>query len=431
MAIWYQPPGPYIGGKQPYDPGRKAPIPSEGAPVPHAQAVLYSIIRSWDPPPPQPTQLVRYVPIPSESAPNPGSNARFYELVRAWDAPPPQPTQLVRYFPVPSESRPPTRQPWFPDAARWPPLTWGTQSAPFTPQVSATTTAFVPGPNTWLSGILSSWQPVAPTAQFYPKAPIPSESAPVGVPRYAQGSANWQAQFQYPQVAPFTPQVTATTAAQVPFTQAWLSPVLSAWVPSVPFTFVLPTSPIPSKSAPPPVTWTLLNQLVNAWIPPPPQPTQLHQVIVTGAATDDPPFPGINYQNTLIQLWQPGPPQPTQLVQNVVQEGPPTPPTPPTPPVGGPPQFGGGPFWREYGYDSAYDAIRNQTSTQAGPARSEPAAPPPFQPKPIDYHFIQNRAFGSVAADMRAFWEAELGDQRRALDEEEEEIILILSMLDS
>jgi len=358
MAIWYQPPGPYIGGKQPYDPGRKAPIPSEGAPVPHAQAVLYSIIRSWDPPSPQPTQLVRYFPIPSESRPNPNSYARFYELVRAWDAPPPQPTQLVRYFPIPSESPPPTRQPWFPDSTRWPQPTWGTQKAGAFTAGGATTAAFVPGPNTWLSGILSSWKPLAPTAQSYPKAPIPSESAP------------------------------------------------------------------------PPVTRTLLNQLVNAWIPPPPQPTQLHQVIVTGAATDDPPFHGINYQNTLIQLWQPGPPQPTQLVQNVVQEGPPTPPTPPTPPVGGPPQFGGGPFWREYGYDSAYDAIRNQTSTEAGPARSEPAAPPPFQPKPIDYHFIQNRAFGSVAADMRAFWEAELGDQRRALDEEEEEIILILSMLD-
>jgi len=104
-----------------------------------------------------------------------------------------------------------------------------------------------------------------------------------------------------------------------------------------------------------------------------------------------------------------------------------TPPIPPTPPAGGPPQFGGGPFWREYGYDSAYDAIRNQTSTQAIPTSVESNVPP-FTPKPIDYHFIQKRAFGSVAADMRAFWEAELRDRRSAADEEE--LMIILSLLE-
>jgi hypothetical protein len=105
-----------------------------------------------------------------------------------------------------------------------------------------------------------------------------------------------------------------------------------------------------------------------------------------------------------------------------------TPPIPPTPPAGGPPQFGGGPFWREYGYDSAYDAIRDQTSTTAGPARAESEAPP-FIPKAIDYHFIQSRAFGSVANEMRAFWETELADQRRVADEEEE-LMIVLSLLE-
>lgn len=87
----------------------------------------------------------------------------------------------------------------------------------------------------------------------------------------------------------------------------------------------------------------------------------------------------------------------------------------PTPPPSGGQAFGGGPFWREYGYDSAYDAIRNQTSTAIPES-------PPFVAKPIDHHFIQKRAFGAV--EMRAFWEAELRERS------EEEIMIILSLLE-
>lgn len=93
------------------------------------------------------------------------------------------------------------------------------------------------------------------------------------------------------------------------------------------------------------------------------------------------------------------------------------------------PQFGGGPFWRQYGYDSAYDAIREQTLSTTGPARIEFDEPPPFVAKPIDYHFIKDRAFGSVAGDMRAFWEAELRDRRNADEDEEAEVMLLFSIL--
>lgn len=99
---------------------------------------------------------------------------------------------------------------------------------------------------------------------------------------------------------------------------------------------------------------------------------------------------------------------------------------PPAPPAVGA-AFGGGPFWRKYGYDSAYDAIREQTLSTTGPARSEPPAPPPFVAKPIDWHFIENRAFGSVAADMRAFWEAERRDR---LEADEDEIMTILLLME-
>jgi hypothetical protein len=91
-----------------------------------------------------------------------------------------------------------------------------------------------------------------------------------------------------------------------------------------------------------------------------------------------------------------------------------------------PPQiFGGGPFWKEYGYDSAYDEIREQTLSTTGPARCE-VETPPFVCKPIDYCFIQDRAFGSVAHDMRAFWQGEIAERRNS-DEEELMIFLLLS----
>jgi hypothetical protein len=387
MGLWYQPPGPYVGGKQPYDPGR-------------------------------------WVPIPSGSDPNPSSRALLYEAVRAWDPPPPQPTQLVRYFPIPSESAPPVTQKWYPDPSIWPQQTWGTQTLPFTPQVTVTTTSFVPAPNEWLSGILSSWQPGPPVSQVYPKLIVSVDNPP---PRLvSQDRSAWQTQFQYPQTLPFTPQVSVTTPAQ-PYTQPWLSTVLNSWITTPQPTQLVQYQPIPSESAPPPTTWAQLYQLVRSWDPPPPAPYQLIQRIVTGAATDNPPFPGINYLPTLIQIWQPGPPQPTQLVQYVVQEGPPTPPTPTPTPIPSP--FGG--FWsttRSYGYDSVYDKIRDEIVTTTQPRAAEPV-PEAFKVKPIDYHFVKDRVFGSVAQDMRAFWENELEDQRRDLDEEEEEIMLLFTLL--
>ena len=103
----------------------------------------------------------------------------------------------------------------------------------------------------------------------------------------------------------------------------------------------------------------------------------------------------------------------------------------PAPPAVGP-AFGGGPFWREYGYDSAYDAIRDQSTSTAL------ASAPPFEFAPVaqavrrgyapavDYESIEARAFGSVAADMRALWEVELKRQK----DQDEEIMIMLSLLE-
>lgn len=84
--------------------------------------------------------------------------------------------------------------------------------------------------------------------------------------------------------------------------------------------------------------------------------------------------------------------------------------------------FGGGPFWRQYGYDKSYDAIRTQTSEALPPIETPVVVPRSFQPPRIDYRLINSRVAEEVAKDMQALRE-------KVTEENEDELIRIFLLL--
>ena len=94
-----------------------------------------------------------------------------------------------------------------------------------------------------------------------------------------------------------------------------------------------------------------------------------------------------------------------------------------TPPVRK--NFGGGPFWRRYGYDRSYDAIRSSTSSAVEPI-AEPVAlvrqVTAYRSEPINYRVLETRVAESVAKDMRRLRE-------EVQEEQEDEFMTILLLL--
>ena len=110
------------------------------------------------------------------------------------------------------------------------------------------------------------------------------------------------------------------------------------------------------------------------------------------------------------------------------------PPIPPEPPAEGPPRFGGGPFWRKYGYDSAYDAIRNQETSETSTARPGLDVPrvehEPFTTEPKRGYRTTNQSVSlSVVGEMRKLWKEELTRQAQEEDEELKDIMDIIQLL--
>lgn len=97
-----------------------------------------------------------------------------------------------------------------------------------------------------------------------------------------------------------------------------------------------------------------------------------------------------------------------------------------SPPPSKPPArrgFGGGPFWKRYGYDKSYDAVRTQTSEALPPLETPVAyAAPRLQPPRIDYRLINTRVAEEVAKDMQALRE-------KVTEENEDELIRIFLLL--
>ena len=99
----------------------------------------------------------------------------------------------------------------------------------------------------------------------------------------------------------------------------------------------------------------------------------------------------------------------------------------PSPPVGQ--TFGGGPFWRKYGYDSAYDDIRDQTTSAALPSTDDQESdavvrrPDIKLPPRTDYRLVRSRVSEEVARDM--------GRLRKEFEEQkEDELLMIFSLLE-
>jgi hypothetical protein len=83
--------------------------------------------------------------------------------------------------------------------------------------------------------------------------------------------------------------------------------------------------------------------------------------------------------------------------------------------------FGGGPFWRRYGYDRSYDAIRETSSTVYEPERHSVRPERPRSttvPVGFSYREINARVAEEVAKDMQRL--------REKVAEEDELIIFLL-----
>ena len=81
------------------------------------------------------------------------------------------------------------------------------------------------------------------------------------------------------------------------------------------------------------------------------------------------------------------------------------------------PTFGGGPFYRKYGYDSAYDEIREQT-TSAIPALEIPQV----HIAALDYQFpaLRKPVATDAAIDLTL---------KRLEDDQEDELMIVFALL--
>lgn len=250
LAAWQPPdPSPFISytGWQPLAPGKLNPtvtaVPVNNPPFSQRVEPLPGL-NAWQVPDP-PIQPPRYYPQQFVATTIiPFSNAWLAGVLTSWQPPDPSPT-LPRNLP-PQITAVPVNNPPFDNYQ----LTLIFNNVPLPPQlpttkvvqpfVASTGQPFVP---TWLSGVLTSWQP-----------PDPLPTLPRNLP----------------------PQITAVPVNNPPFTQRDSRPlILSAWVPPDPQP-TLPTiktvQPFVSTTGQPFIpNW--LNSVLQSWIPPDPQPT--------------------------------------------------------------------------------------------------------------------------------------------------------------
>ena len=175
----------------------------------------------------------------------------------------------------------------------------------------------------------------------------------------------------------------------------------------------------------------------GTWQPRPPPPVQIPPpyAVIPNAVVDNPPIKGTDWTIAVLRAWQPPDPMPVQLIQNVVQEGPFI---PPLPPAEEPARFfGGGPFWRRYGYGSAYDAIRRAACEDDEEEIISPdieeiidaaartvVSKPSIRHEPIMVDY--DRAIAEVRRGLRAEFEEWRGESRRIREEDEQDDLMAI-----
>lgn len=282
MALFYPPPGPFVGGRQPYDPGRD---------------VVPQVVTN-NPPFGHLTRLGPY-------------SATFQTVRNSWEPPPPKPF-VPTYFPqVSAVSNPPFGHPTRQGQSR-----------------------------ELYNALNAAWQPWTPypyvmgqaNGIFY-KVPPPPPNPPFGHPALRSVSQSLNIWSIPPDPKPFVPTYfpQSSTVNNPPFghparrfdSRPIYDALSVAWQPWIPYPYVIgQANGIPYKIPPPPpnppfahparnVVFSLLGM---SWIPPDPQPVQLLQRQISGV--DNPPKYSIVNQTNLRGLWEPPAPPPVQLVRN-------------------------------------------------------------------------------------------------------------------
>lgn len=173
-----------------------------------------------------------------------------------------------------------------------------------------------------------AWTPGPPQPQQLPTRQIVSVDNPPGIQSALSASIRsaWDIPAPTPTLNRFVPQVAAVATQQSPFSQAWLTTVLTAWQPAQ----LLPTlggKGIPQGvrvDSPPPMTLGGWIAARYAWEPPPPQPTLLRNLPaqITAVRVDAPPVVTVGAWIPSRFAWEPLPPLPTLPRLGVVTPGP-------------------------------------------------------------------------------------------------------------
>ena len=281
MALYYQPPPPFIGGTQPLA-SRKLPPSETAVPVndppftgsARQNAALAEILVSWVPPPPAPQAPWKLAPsilaVPENDPPF-GLRSWLGAVQQAW-----QPTPVV--------------------------ILGASKLVPAELPV-----AFTFDPRRWLNVVLRTWDPILgqlPIGKLSPSIlSVPEDAPPLsGRAWLATVLRAWDPVLG-PMLRPpqFVSELIA--AANPPFTRAWLTTVLRAWEPSLDPWITLGKQ-IVSVDDPPFGSRAWLSRVLSAWQPDP-VATQALWKLIAAVPEDAPPVGVRGWLPIVVRAWDP------------------------------------------------------------------------------------------------------------------------------
>lgn len=296
MGLYYQPPGPCVGGRQPYEPSKLVPPsgPTPQNPPLTGSRVALAVLIAWIPGPNQPILSVLSTP---PSAPTLVIRSRSVtQEIRAWHDQAPPPIILRSFF---TPSGPSPQNPQFPGSSL--------------PSAVSASWALPPPPLPTLPPFLQS------------SGPSPQNPPIVGA-RIQESALNWW-RVPPPPLPTLGQVLTASgpTPQNPPFSGTKISrEVLTAWLgdPVIP--------PLRENLIPQPITTVFLPApqfpwaVLNAWAAqgaPPPRPILF--LTASGPAPQNPPFPGAPVPATVRSWWDLLPPPLPVLLPFLTPSGPP------------------------------------------------------------------------------------------------------------
>jgi hypothetical protein len=227
LAIFYPPPNPFVGGRQPLEPIKKVPpsVPVDLPPRYRLDWLLAQLNLAWQPGPPLPpaTPDTQIISVPVNNPPSYDPQWLLEQLALAWQSPPAQlPPQV---FLLPQQ---------------------------------VVVAAYVPYSITqWMSEVVAAWQPLPPQ----PQASVPTRIVSVDNPPptayaalYGELTQAWVLPFQYPPTLPWAPIPPPAVVNNPPgYTiTSLMAQLVTSWQPGPPLPPVLILMPQGAQPGPPP-----------------------------------------------------------------------------------------------------------------------------------------------------------------------------------